>query len=347
MLALCLTSLLFGCGAPNHGQVPIDTTYRWFLLSTYTPRDADVVSALKSIDDAGAAGYNGVVFQDLSLASRTTITPAHLANIQKLLAEAKKMNIEVIPMTAPLGQDLLDQDPSLAESMPCRNVRFTLTNGQFKPSDPVPPIINGGLETFAGTVPTGFKGGNHGPDVAVFQDTAVHHGGASCMRIEGQPTSKNGTAGVWMEQPLKVLPWHNYRASIWSKSTNASGSGVYLNVLTTSGLQIGFPNWHDSADWVRSDTVFNSEGNTDLTLVLGVQPVPTAKIWLDDVTFDNAGLLNITRRDDCPVNIRGDDGTIYNEGADIAPLLDGFHSKGMGPGHLEVEHDAPPPGGPL
>ena len=46
------------------------------------------------------------------------------------------------------------------------------------------------------------------------------------------------------------------------------------------------------------------------------------RIWWDDVTLEEVGLLNVLRRDGCPVSLRGEDGTAYEEGRDFEPLGD-------------------------
>jgi len=337
MVGLCLATLLLGVP-----QTSVDTSYRWFSLTANLQQPPDLDKAIRTIDAAANDGYNGVVFRDPSLDSLTSISPAYKAALEQAVAEARKNKMEFIPSIAAIGdsENILDRNPSLAESMPCRDVRFTITNGQLKPSDPVTPVVNGGLETFAGELPTGFTGA-HGTDMTMAADNATHHGGAMALRVDGLATALAGKGGVSLRQSIAVRPWHQYRLSVWTKATATKGAKVLLNALGAAGQFLNSTEWHNTPDWVKNDTVFDSLGESQITMEILVQPLPNAKIWIDDLTLEDVGIMNVTRRDDCPVVIKGDDGIFYNENIDVAQIADPFHVAGMGPGHIDGSHAIP------
>jgi len=342
MFTLCLASMLFAVKSKDNCHSIVESTYRWILLSTNLQQPENTDKALKAVDAAASAGYNGVVFQDSSLNSLRTMTPAYHSALISVMGETKKQNLEFIPLLSLSGgtQDILGHDRSLAESMPYKGVRFLVTNGQLKPSDPPIVIPNGGLDAFTGELPTSFKG-SHSSDIALFNDTAVHHGGASSFRLEGQPSSQAGKGGLTLEQAVPLRPWHQYRVTLWTKGTDAAGSVVTINLRSPSGQLLGTGLWQNTPDWSRNDVVFDSMADAPTTISIVVQPIPGAKIWLDDLTIQDVGTLNITQREDCPVVVTGDDGAIYNEGIDVTPFVDGFHPAGASPSTFDVIHDAP------
>src|ERR1019366_9514501 len=102
----------------------------------------------------------------------------------------------------------------------------------------------------------------------------------------------------------------------------AAGAYVGISILSSSGRQIGFMTWNNTPDWTKNDMVFNSQDDNTFGMAITIQPVPDAQIWLDDLTIEDVGLLNVTRRGNCPVVIRGDDGVIFNEGVDLDKVVD-------------------------
>ena len=344
MLLLCLASILLSARCQSPAQTSPVMTYRWFQLEVNLLKPGDLDKALKTIEAASVAGYNGVIFKDSTLQSGAKYSPAYITALSQVTAEAKKMSVEFIPSVAPIGSatGLLQGKLSLAESMPYKNVHFTVTGGHLKPSDPVGPITNGGFDTIAGDLPTGFKAAAH-PGVAAFLDTAVKHAGAGALRIEAQATIQPANQ-VMYEQSVSVVPWHQYRLGIWTKTATAQKALVTLKPLSTTGVLLAYHNWVNTPDWAKSVMVFNSQDNTQINIQLLVQPMAAnAKIWIDDLAIEDVGILNITRRDDCPLVIRGDDGTIYNEYVDVDDVNDTFIPPGTTTPQLDITHDPKPP----
>lgn len=340
MIIFCLAAAVM-----RHPRMPvIDTSYRWLYLHADLSKQPELDKSIKTIDEAAHVGYNGVVFEDPQMESGPTVTPAYNTALQSVVTEAKKQNIELIPAIAPIGSPdaFLARDPSLAESMPCRNVRYTVTNGVMKGSDPAIPIVNGTFDAFTGEVPNGFTA-THQQDVKVGPDTAVKHGGASSLRVDGQPTSKAGQGGVTYKQTLVLRPWHQYRISVWTKANNSAGAALNLSILSATGHPIAFLDWNNTPDWTKNDLIFNSQDDGSTTLSIVVQPLPNSQIWIDDLTLEDVGFLNITRRANCPVIIHGDDGVIYREVTDLNKLIDPFYPSGAFSGIYDIVHPAPTP----
>ena len=58
----------------------------------------------------------------------------------------------------------------------------------------------------------------------------------------------------------------------------------------------------------------NSMDSTTANLYLGSWNGKSAKVWWDDLSVEEIGLVNVLRRPGCPVAVRSEQGTAYEEG---------------------------------
>jgi len=354
MLTTCLASLVL-CSAnvsfkfapkPTFQPLPsrrqLNSTYRWSLLVTYLQIPSNVPTAISAIDKAAAAGYNGVILQDWGLTASYPLSSAYKTALATVLAEAKNKGIEVIPAILPSGSgpEILTLNPSLVESMPVQNVHYTVHNRKLELSESPISVVNASFESFNNGAPTGFTGASNS-DATIGQDTATYHSGTSSLRIDGH-TPTLTTGGAWYNQTVAVSPWHQYRLTLWSMSSGASGSNMYLNALSPSGQQLSFmQKWTNTSGWVQNEVVFNSQANSSITISIGAQPSAGASIWVDDLAITDVGLLNVTRRTDCPLVIKGTNGTTYQEGKDVNTISD--PNIAAHPGSFDTTHTPPTP----
>jgi hypothetical protein len=78
-------------------------------------------------------------------------------------------------------------------------------------------------------------------------------------------------------------------------------------------------------------------GYDKVLLYLGNWEGKGGRMWWDDVQLEEIGLHNLLRRDGCPLEVRGEDGTLYTEGVDFEPIRD----PQLQPG---VQYHTPPSG---
>jgi len=114
--------------------------------------------------------------------------------------------------------------------------------------------------------------------------------------------------------------------SFWVKTENLQGGiSPEVKVLTSDGSNgISWQTFHCDAtqDWKHYDLTFNSLDNISGNLYLGTWGGTTGKFWWDDFEMDEVALVNVLRRDGCPVTVRGEDGTVFDEGRDFAKIVD-------------------------
>ena len=159
--------------------------------------------------------------------------------------------------------------------------------------------------------------------VTTFADHETVHGGKTSLRMES--IGKNQYNHCRLAQPLKLQPHRQYRISFWVKTDHLSPADAEVKVLTTDAQQaISFQSFHvdGTQDWKHYDLVFNSFGNQAGNLYLGCWSGKSGKLWWDDLRVEEIGLVNVLRRPGCPVTVRGEDGTAYEEERDFKRVVD-------------------------
>src|SRR5262249_36173538 len=68
----------------------------------------------------------------------------------------------------------------------------------------------------------------------------------------------------------------------------------------------------------------------------------TGTLWLDDLAVDEVPLVNVLRRQGCPLTVKSADGrTTYEEGRDFEPVADPKLGQVPFGGEYEFNHDGP------
>src|SRR2546423_10349773 len=57
-------------------------------------------------------------------------------------------------------------------------------------------------------------------------------------------------------------------------------------------------------------------------LYVGTWSGKAGRLWWDDLSVEEIGLVNVLRRPGCPVTVRGENGTTYEEGRDFEKIVD-------------------------
>ena len=90
-------------------------------------------------------------------------------------------------------------------------------------------------------------------------------------------------------------------------------------------------------DWTQYRVRFNTMDFEDLRCYLGVWGGNTGEMWIDDITMEETGFLNVISRDSAPVKVVGENETVYTEGKDYLPIADSHITKG----DFSMDHEAP------
>jgi hypothetical protein len=258
---------------------------------------------------AQADGYNGVAF--------ASNIPS--AKASELKDSAKTHGLDLIAIV--MGGS---RDPNFAEGVLAEDALFVARGGtaSFQPDNPT-RLVNGDFEDATGDH---FNGWSLQDDegVTTFADHAVAHGGKTSLRMES--IGKNRHRHCRISQPLELRPHRQYHVSCWVKTENLSPADPEVKVLTSDSRRfINFQTFHTerTQDWTRYDLVFNSLDHTDARLYVGSWYGKDGKLWWDDLTIEEIGLVNVLRRPGCPVSVRAENGaTHYEEGRDFETIVD-------------------------
>jgi hypothetical protein len=323
-LFLCFLPLLLGpfCAARLAAEEPPSSTPA---LWVYAPCNFQVSERVDQLIDllrrAKKAGYNGALLTDSKFA-RFADRPAHYYdNLRRTKKAADEIGIELIPMVGSFGysNDLLQNDPNLAEGLPVRDCVFVVKDGRAALADAANLLPFGDFEQFKDQRPAGWDFVD-GPGQSLFADTDVKHGGRSALRLE-QFAKGNEAGNARVSKKLELHPWHQYHLSLWARTRDLAPVGdVHVTVLGGDGRSLQFTNLEvrPTQDWTRHDVVFNTQEHDKVTVLLGIWGGQRGTLWLDDVELRPVAGINLLRRDGCPVKVASEDGKVeYAEGVDF------------------------------
>jgi hypothetical protein len=318
--------------------------YRWVYLQTnfFTPNNVE--AAIELTHRAARDGYNGIVYCDSKIQSLDPFPDFYKKAVNRFRAVAKSENIEVIPGIRPVGyaDGMLHLDPSLIESLPCKNVAFTVHGGQLTP-DLTNFFVNGDFTRFKGDTLQGLTY-QDAIGKATFVDRQVEHGGTPSLRIDDPKNASDSHGNCRLVEALTLQPFHQYRVSFWAKSQNfESASDFRVLALKPDGSSLSFQNvdLQPTQGWTQHSVVFDSLDNPDVKIYIGVWGGKSGKMWLSSISVTDAGFLNVDRRALCPVEMTDSAGRRLREGIDYAKVVDpGFGSIPYA-GEFDFQHPSP------
>lgn len=349
MRRVLIVLLLFMFHNMAFAQPPRPLKYKWFYVSMNLMVNENLPKVESLMERAAKAGYNGMVFADFKLNILDRMPQSYFDNIHQLQSLAKKLKMTIIPCVFPIGYSdgILAHDPNLVEGMPVKNEVFTVKNGMANVTqDPGVSIVNGDFEDDNGDVAKGWDFQDY-PGKASFIDHAVKHSGDCSLRFQnvGAVDPQYGHARI--EQTIHLIPFHEYRITVWIKTLNFdSASQTAIEILPVKGngpsLCEQNLNVKSTKDWTQCQVVFNSQNDDSAHFYLGTWGAKGGTIWFDDVKIETIGLVNVIRREGCPVTVKSEDGVFYKEGADYAPVKDPKMGNDPYVGAFSLYHTPPP-----
>jgi hypothetical protein len=291
-----------------NGLGPPKMEKRWLFLFSDLTDPHEVDAAIARFPAAKESGYNGVVFSPNVAPSKTAA-----------FAEAARQNGLDLVVTVMGGA----RDRNYVEGVPVKDALFVARAGRAAlEADNPTRLANGDFEDVSGNH---FKGWGWQDDegVTTFADHDVVHSGKTSLRM--QDIGKNQNQHCRISQAIALRPYRQYRVSFWLKTEALSPADAEVKVLSPDTSQaISFQTIHveKSQDWKQYDIVFNSFDHDKGAIYAGTWTGKSGKMWWDDLRITEIGLVNVLRRPGCPVTVRGEDGTVYEEGRDFERIVD-------------------------
>lgn len=321
----------------------------WYYMQKNLYVDANVDWAIQLAQTAAQAGYTKCVAADYKFGVIDLYGSDYDQKVMRFLDGARAAGIEVIPSLVPIGYSdaFLQHNPNLIEGQPVVDAEFLVSGGVADVvQDPSTVIVNGDFENHNGDVFPGWEQMD-GAGVSTFADTSIFHSGGTSIRFENF-TAGNPNGNDRIRQKIRVKPWQCYAVSIWLKTENASPvSQLWFRAFADdpSFEQLTFLTYNISAtqDWKRYYLIFNSQDYSSVWLYLGIWGGQSGRFWIDDVSIENTGLINLIRRPGAPLTVKSEDGlTTYTEGLDFEQVVDPkMGHAGSWPGTYDLYHERP------
>lgn len=294
--------------AEEPARTPPTLQNRWLFIWRDMSDAKEVDRVIARLPSAQAAGYNAVVLSpNLSR-----------AKAKELREAAKRHGLDLVAIV--MGNS---RDRNYMEGLPVKDALFVARDGVaiHQPDHPT-RVANGDFEEFTGNhfARWGFQDDE---GVTTFVDTETKHGGKAALRMEN--IGKNEYRHCRIMQSIKLQPFRQYHISVWVKTDGMTPADPEIKLLKTSGEgSISFQTFRTerTQDWKRVDLVFNSMNNSEGNLYLGSWYGKEGKVWWDDLTIEEIGLVNVLRRPGCPVSVRAESGAVYEEGKDYQRIVD-------------------------
>ena len=349
-IARLLLALLIMAASPLTGRSDETArfSHRWFYLMTNLLVDENADKADALLQRAHDAGYNGMVITDSKFDRLNDLgdnTERYFRNVRRVKATAARLGIGIYPQVCTLGYEggVLQVDPNLAEGLMVENAPFVVENGAARPAmDGNPPFLNGDFEDAAGDKMNGWNY-QDGIGTSTFCDRAEHHNGAASLRMENIAAGTE-SSNARVVQAVNLVPHRVYHLSVWIKTQDfETPRNARAIALDGDDHNLMHVQWDIKAtqDWTRYDAVVNSDKWDKARIYLGVWGGRGGQIWWDDITLEDAGLSNLLRREGCPLVVKGEDGTVYQEGRDFAPVVDEKLGRVPWLGNYDVYHAGP------
>ncbi len=324
---VCRLALLFSLAAPAIAEEELKLKERWI----YFPTNFQVVENVDKLESlfqrAHQSGYTHAFVSDskFSHLQELPVPETYFKNVERTKQLAAKYELEIVPGVFPIGwsNDILWNDPNLAEGLPVRDALF---------------VVKGGEARLVADPPLQLRGGDFA-DLKQWEwhdPTAVVDAGAVRMS-----DLKGGVCRV--VQSLQVSPFRQYHVSVRIKTDKFQGA-TEIKVLAGGEQAL---NYNDlgvkpTQDWTLHHTIFNSLDNAKVGLYLGCWGSGGGSLWFDDVTVEEVGLLNLLRRPGAPLIVKreGEKKPLV-EDADFEPVADPKMGNVPWRGGYDIYHEPP------
>lgn len=255
---------------------------------TYTTDEVYVSGIISQIDDIDTGSYGNSTYyisDDGKTSTQLEVYRGLSVNGEKFKAADE---IKVGDKVVVLGKlTLYKETPEFAQGSKI----VSLNGGTVEPTpEPTPDpvgenlIANGGFETWADGLPTGWKSASTASNATLSQSTTAKSGSYSVL-VEG------ATANKRLASAEMTLAAGTYKFSVFYKSAEAGVNGsIQLGYATVDAENkvnyVYSNNYVDSSDeWKEQTNTFTLEAETKLCLVVMNSKQPGKSVLIDDASL--------------------------------------------------------------
>jgi len=295
-------------------------TERWLFISRDHSKPEKFADTLSLLPRAKAAGYNTILLGDHYLLTIDRMPEAHRQRLIELREAIRAQGFKLLAGCMPVGYALsiLAYDPNLAEGVPVKDALFVARGGRLEfQQDPAPVVVNGAFAS---------RDGVH------FDGWEVQEGLGTTLFVEkrdGAVRTEITPERCMLAQKVKVHPYRQYHIRVRTKikgMDNREGGAIVVRATDKEGrtrrLNYACLRGHPDCGWREQHAIFNSFEFDEVLVGIGTDSEGHGTIWWQDFSLEETALVNLLRRDGCPLSVKGEDGTAYQEGKDFEPIVD-------------------------
>ena len=297
----------------------------WFYYSTNLQVDDNVKELEAVFRRAAAAGYSKVFLTDSKFSHLDNQPKRYFENVETVKKLAGELNLEIVPGIFPVGysNSMLFNDPALVESLRARDELFVVQRGEARPV------------TDKATRLPGFE--NRAQWDMCDPTLALEDGMAHVSDAAG----KNAR----LAKRLRVEPFHQYHVSVLVKTKGYTAKPILIQAIGNDGegeLSYTYLPVKPTQDWKLCHMVFNSLENTEVLISFRAGYEGSAgEAWWKEPRIEEAGFLNLVRRDSEPLVVKTEDGKELGEGRDFEAIRDPKMGNDPWAGEYDVWHEPP------
>ncbi len=288
-----LALLLLGCASVPDLK-PLEVRERWVYWPLNLREEKNVGKLLGVMKRAAKAGYTTILLEDPNFGKLPLMDAAYFATLERIKAAAREARLDLVPALFQIGhsENLLAQDPNLAEGLPVKDALF---------------VINGGVARIEADPAVSFRPRWDHKDDTVADDWTIRD-------------PRGRLARVW--QKVRVRPFRQYRVSVRIRTRDFKG--LPKVVVFGGGRMLNYDprGPKPTQDWTEQSAVFNSLESSEVRVAFGAWDGETGETQFADPRIEEIGLVNVLRREGAPLEVRTDDGRALVEGRDFEPVAD-------------------------
>jgi hypothetical protein len=306
---------LAGCGGPPKAPPlgPLELRERWVYYPLDLREEKNVVKLEGIMRRAAKAGYNTVFLEDGNFGKLPLMDAAYFRHIERVKAAARENKLAIVPGLFQVGhsENLLAQDPNLAEGLPVRDALFVVRGGAAR-LEPDPPVALKPRWDFR--------------DPTVSPEMVVKDPRGSYARLR---------------QKVAVRPFRQYHVSVRVRTRDFRGTPRVFTVGAGRMLNYRYCGSLPTQDWTVHHAFFNSLEAEQVDLYLGCWDGETGELAWADPKIEEIGLYNLIRRGGAPLSVRTEDGRALVEGRDFEPVSDPGVADVAAARHYDTWHEPP------
>jgi hypothetical protein len=272
-----------------------DKPQLWLMYGVNLLPAENLVPLEKTWRQAAAAGYDHVLLGDSKFCRLGEMPPEYFAHCQQVKQLADSLHLAIVPAVFPIGysNDLLSNDPNLAEGVPVRDT---------------PMVVSGGEAHLVADPNLKFEKPSYRDPAATLSD--------------GILTFAPQTAPTRLVYTVPVQPFRCYHVSVSVRTNNYLGQPQIEPIADGQVLSFSNLGAKPTQDWTQHDMVFDSLDHKQVLIYFGVWSKAPGELQWKDWKIEEVSLVNVLRRDGAPCTVTTDAGQPLIEGKDYEPIKD-------------------------